>query len=227
MPRRPVALLALALTASLAACSDAGSPVARPAPSTSFTAGEVPVIVPGAPGEQATVLQPGQTGALANSQVYDDADVAFVTGMVPHHAQALEMARLAPQRAADPRVRALAERIAVGQGPEIEVMQAWLAQQGLPAASTDAGHGGGHSAHGGMQGMASPVELTRLLAAQGGDFDRLFLQLMTRHHEGALRMAQQAVGARHPVISELVEDVYATQSAEIRRMQEVLATLPA
>lgn len=215
-------LLALGLAASLTACSGAEAEVARPAATTGFTAGDVPVLVPGAPGEEGTVLEPGQSGTMANPLAYQDKDVSFVRSMVPHHAQALEMARLAPERAGDGRVARLADRIAAGQGPEIDVMQAWLRQQGLPAVDVDAGHGQ-HD----MPGMASPEEMARLMASRGGAFDRLFLDLMTRHHEGALRMAQDSFGATHPVVTELIGDVASTQAAEIDRMQGLLRELPA
>ena len=219
-------VVALALTAALAGCSSDDSPasdVARPEPSASFTAGKVPVLVPGAPGEDATVLQPGESGAMANAGIWGDEDVTFMTDMVGHHTQALEMARLAPTRAKDERVRRLAERIAAAQGPEISAMQTWLAQQGLPPAPEEAGHG----SHAGMPGMATPEEMTRLVASRGAEFDRMFLKMMIKHHTGALRMADAAVGARHPVVSEMVDDVVASQGAEINRMRDVLTTLPA
>ncbi len=220
--RLSVPVVALALCAALTGCSgDEPAEVARPEPSASFTA-DVPVIVPGSPGEEPEVLQPGETGTIPNADAYGDADVRFMTDMVGHHAQALEMAELAPERARDERVLRLAERIAAGQRPEIDAMQAWLEQHGLPRAPEEVDH-----EHGDMPGMATPEDLTRLSAAEGTEFDRMFLELMSRHHEGALRMAERAVGARHPVVSELVDDVVATQSVEISRMQRVLGDLPA
>lgn len=222
MPRWTPLLLAVSATAALSGCSGGGADdVARPAPTTTFTAGDVPVLVPGAPGESPAVVAPGESGELANPGAYGDADVEFVTGMVPHHAQALRMAELVPDRAQDPRVRALADRISAGQGPEIEAMQAWLAEQGLPAADEEIGHGG----HSGMQAMLAPEQIARLVAARGADFDRMFLELMTAHHQGALEMAEQAGGAQHPVVSEMVKDTVATQSVEIAQMQEVLRDL--
>lgn len=192
MPRWSGPLLALALAGSLSACSgDDPAQVARPAPTTTYTAGDVPVLVPGAPGESPAVVQPGDSGQMANAGLYGDADVTFVADMAVHHAQALRMAELAPERAQDQQVRALADRIAAGQGPEIAAMQAWLAQQGLPAADVEADH----TAHQGMPGMATPEEMTRLVAARGTAFDRMFLTMMTTHHEGAIEMAGQAVAA--------------------------------
>lgn len=118
-------------------------------------------------------------------------------------------------------MRGLAERIAAGQGPEIESMQTWLAAQGLPAADAQADH----TAHQGMPGMATPEEMTRLVASDGDEFDRLFLQMMTEHHEGAMEMADAAVAAQHPIVADMVTDTVATQGAEIDRMQQVLGEL--
>jgi uncharacterized protein (DUF305 family) len=214
-------LLAVALAASLTACSaDEPQALAAPEPSVTFTA-DVPVLVPGAPGEEPAVVAPGEQGALPNPDLYSDEDVEFVTAMVPHHAQALEMAELAPDRASDARVRAMAERIAAGQGPEIAVMQAWLADHGLPKASTDADHGHG------MRGMVTGEQMTQLLAADGEQFDRLFLTRMIAHHEGALEMANRLGQGTHPLVMDMAKDVSATQSVEIARMQEVLSDLEA
>lgn len=227
MRRTAGPLLALALAGALTACSgDAPEPVAEPAPTVTYQAGDVPVLVPGAPGEQAQVIPPGGTGTRANADAYTQDDVTFLTDMVSHHAQALKMAELAPTRAADERVKTLAGRIAAAQGPEIDVMQAWLEQHGQPRADPEAGHGD-HGGHGAMPGMASSQEMTRLVAAKGTTFDRLFLSLMSKHHQGALKMAEEADGARHPVVTELLADVVVTQTVEIKRMQEVLADLPA
>ena len=222
MLRLSAPLLAVALAASLTACSaDEQAAVAAPEPSVTFTA-EVPVLVPGAPGEEPAVVAPGEQGTLPNPDVYSDADVEFVTAMVPHHAQALEMAELAPDRAADARVRAMADRIAAGQGPEIAVMQAWLEKHGLPEAPTDAGHDG-HD----MRGMVTGEQMTQLLAADGGQFDRLFLRRMIEHHQGALEMANRLGQGTHPVVMDMAKDVAATQSVEVTRMQEVLGDLEA
>jgi len=222
VPRWSEPLLALALAGSLVGCTgDDASGMALPPATTGFTADEAPVLVPGAPGESPTVLQPGESGTMANPGAYVEADVTFVTDMVAHHAQALRMAELAPERAQDQRVRGLAERIAAGQGPEIESMQAWLAAQGLPAADAEADH----TAHQGMPGMATPEQMTRLVASSSEEFDRLFLEMMTSHHEGAIEMAGEAIGAQHPIVAGMVSDTVATQGAEINRMQQVLGEL--
>ena len=222
MLRLSAPLLAVALAASLTACSSDIEPRAGaeavPEPSVTFTA-DVPVLIPGAPGEEPAVVAPGEQGALPNPDLFDAADVEFVTAMVPHHAQALEMAELAPERAKDQRVRAMAERIAAGQGPEIATMQTWLEQRGLPKADAEAGHD--------MQGMVTGEQMTQLLAAEGEQFDRLFLTSMIAHHEGALAMANRLGQGTHPQVMDMAKDVSATQSFEIERMQEVLRDLEA
>lgn len=216
--RRSTAAAALAALSLLAACGGEPDAAPRPEPSVTFTADSSRVLVPGAPGEPAEVIEKGSTGTRHNSFVYGEADVVFVRDMVVHHVQALEMAALAPERAGDDGVRRLAERIAAAQRPEIDAMQGWLVEQGLPEADEDAGHG----AHAGMPGMASPEDLVRLRASSGRDFDVLFLSLMTRHHEGALDMADEAnLGAQHPFVMDLATDVTITQGVEIERMQEL------
>ena len=224
MLRLSAPLLAVALATCLSACSADGPEAAAvplPEPSVTFTA-DVPVLVPGAPGESAAVVAPGEQGTIPNAGMYSAEDVEFVTAMVPHHAQALEMAELAPDRAKDRRVKAMAERIAAGQGPEIDVMQAWLESNDLPKADPDVEHDD-HV----MQGMVTGEQMTQLLAADGEDFDRLFLTRMIAHHQGALAMADRLGQGTHPIVMDMVKDVSSTQSFEIERMQEVLADLDA
>lgn len=224
MLRLSAPLLALTMLA-LSACSSSSEPqaVPKPEPSVSFSADQAPVLVPGKPGEEPQVVAPGESGTMPNADVYTDEDVEFVRAMVPHHAQALEMAELAPDRARDLRVKAMAERIAAGQGPEIAGMQAWLQSHGLPDAKTDVAHG----THGAMQGMVTGEQMTQLLAAEGEQFDRLFLSRMIAHHEGALEMAGRLGQGTHPLVMDMAKDVVLTQSVEIDRMSGVLADLEA
>ncbi|WP_336923326.1 DUF305 domain-containing protein [Aquipuribacter sp. SD81] len=214
---RPVLLAStVAVAAGLSACG--GGTEAAPPPATiAYTAADVPVVVPGRPGEPTTTIEPGEVGSMSNVAAWDEADVAFVRAMVPHHAQALEMAALAPDRAEDERVLTLADRIYDGQGPEIDAMQGWLESNGLARADED-DHG-----HELMQGMATTEQMLALDAARGAEFDRLFLELMIAHHEGALDMAADAAGARNYRIVEMVEDTALKQSVEISRMEELLA----
>jgi uncharacterized protein (DUF305 family) len=151
------------------------------------------------------------------------ADVRFLHGMIAHHAQALAMAEMAPSRAAGDAVKLLAERIDVSQRDEIAAMRRWLAARGEPAEDPHAAHG----AHAGMPGMLTPEQLAELAAARGAAFDRLFLQLMIRHHEGAIVMVKSLFGnqgaAQDGEIFALASDVDADQRAEIARMRALLA----
>lgn len=182
------------------------------------------VIVPGGPGESAQVL-PGAEAAERRTPVpVSPADVEFVAAMVPHHEQALELAALAPGRAVDPGVLAIADRISAVQGAEIAMMRSWL--DGRDDA-LGGGHGGGHgTGHEGElhPGMATPEQVAALGAATGPAFDRMFLDLMIAHHEGALVMADAVrAGGTDVLVSQMADDVTVTQSAEIGRMRDLLA----
>ncbi|WP_396223927.1 DUF305 domain-containing protein [Gemmatimonas sp.] len=154
------------------------------------------------------------------------ADVAFMQGMIGHHAQALVMCTLVTDRASHPQVAVLAERIAVSQQDEIGIMRRWLEERGLSAPD---GHGE-HLPHAhAMPGMLSPAQMDTLSRARGASFDRLFLQYMIQHHEGALVMVAQllatANAARDPMLFQFASDVDTDQRAEIRRMRALLTTL--
>lgn len=184
------------------------------------------VIVPGGPGESAQVL-PGAEAAERRTPVpVSPADVEFVAAMVPHHQQALELAALAPGRATDPGVLAIADRISAVQGAEIAMLQSWLdGQDEALGGGHGEGHGGGGHAGGLHPGMATPEQVDALEAADGAAFDRMFLDLMIAHHEGALVMADavRAGGGTDVLVSQMADDVTATQSAEISRMRDLLA----
>jgi uncharacterized protein (DUF305 family) len=148
---------------------------------------------------------------------FNDADVAFAQGMIPHHEQAVEMAGLAESRAGD-EVRDLAEEIAAAQGPEIEQMTGLLESWGEapPEDMEDAGHGD-------MPGMMSGEEMAELEGAEGGEFDALFLEMMILHHEGAITMAETEIeeGADAEART-LAQDVFDAQQAEIEQMTAML-----
>ncbi|WP_433528731.1 DUF305 domain-containing protein [Micromonospora sp. CA-263727] len=173
------------------------------------------VIVPGRPGEPAAELPAAEVRDDSPPR-HNSMDTWFVRMMIPHHEQALEMARLAPDRAADPKVRALADRIRASQRPEIGVLRAWLTARGL-SAEVD-----GHD-HGTMRGMQSPEAMRQLAAARGTDFDHRFLRMMTEHHEGAVVMATDLlrVGA-DLTLSEFANSVAVEQGVEIARMRELV-----
>lgn len=175
------------------------------------------VVVPGGPGEQARVL-PGAEAAQRRTPVpVSPADVEFVTQMIPHHRQALEMTALVPGRASDPQVAAIAERIDAVQEPEIAVLEAWLERQDHVVDAH-----GAHSVHP-MPGMATPAQLDALAAATGPAFDRMFVELMTAHHEGAITMAHD-LGLRGTDVTaaEIARDIAVTQTAEIDRMRAII-----
>ncbi len=179
----------------------------------------------GAAGGVATVAsaQAG-TAAVATSR----ADVAFMQGMIHHHAQAIEMVNLIAQRTQSPAMRSLGERIDVSQRDEIAMMQAWLREHGqtapdpLPHLGMDMGD---HDMPM-MPGMLTREQMRQLAAAKDTVFDRLFLTGMIQHHEGALAMVKSLFGtsgaAQNTAIFRFASDVDADQRAEIARMRMML-----
>jgi uncharacterized protein (DUF305 family) len=161
---------------------------------------------------------------------YSDADVDFRSGMIPHHAQAVIMAGWAPSHGARKDVAILCERIVVGQSDEIATMQNWLRDRGqaVPDA-TSTRHkmkmeGMEHEML--MPGMLTDEEMAALDRARGPDFDRLFLNGMIRHHQGAIDMVDvlfKSFGAaQDELVFKFASDVYADQSTEIDRMNKML-----
>ncbi|MDC0766970.1 DUF305 domain-containing protein [Streptomyces sp. HD] len=219
-PSRQVALARAAL-ASLAALAvlalggcDSDSD-ARSAPESGPS-----VIVPGKPGESNQKLSAEEA---ARQRAEDDspnsADVTYARMMIEHHAQALKMTELAPDRAESRKVKALAGRIAAAQGPEISAMKGWLKNHGK---SEKADGSEGHH-HASMPGMATEAQLKKLRAAHGTAFDQLFLTLMITHHEGAITMATDVKGqGNNIVIEEMADEVVAQQTSEITRMRGML-----
>ena len=171
---------------------------------------------------------------------YTDADVRFMRRMIGHHAQALAMTDLVPARTSRDDMRLLAQRIEVSQQHEIGLMRRWLRDrhEEVPSqddnlehhgASADAGHAAGrHEAP--MPGMLTRQELAGLAGATGAAFDRLFLELMIRHHEGALTMVAELLATngagQETDVFRFASEVDADQRAEIARMRTLLGTLP-
>jgi uncharacterized protein (DUF305 family) len=152
---------------------------------------------------------------------HNDADIAFVQGMIPHHTQAVAMSELVQGRASSPEVTALAARIEQAQGPEISQMQAFLQSWNVAAAPTS--DMGGMS---GMDGMMSGQQMQQLGAASGAAFDRLFLQMMTEHHTGAITMARTELrDGQNPDAQALAQKIIDAQQAEITTMKQLLTTL--
>ena len=226
-PRRLAsAALAGSVLLALPACTGS-DPSAAPDPAASPTS-QVRELVPGAPGEPvATASGPIDVEVPG----WSHADLAFVQMMIPHHRQALEMAALAPERASSTEVLSLARRIDAAQAPEIWLMSQWLAAEGLdvPEAGDDPSEWD-HAAHGhaGMAGLLTPEEMAALIRAEGTDFDRLFLEGMIRHHDGAVQMATEGMPeSTNARVLELMEEVATGQLAEIARMERLLDQLPA
>ena len=167
--------------------------------------------------------------AAAATSVARNPVVAFMQGMIGHHAQALDMTGLVPSRSSHPGLKLLAERIDVSQRSEIDLMRRWLRGRGHALPGVDA-HAHAAMGHGElMPGMLTREQLGELAAAQGTPFDRLFLQRMIRHHEGALQMVSQLLATNRDLDAEtfrFVSDVDADQRAEIQRMQSLLRSMP-
>jgi uncharacterized protein (DUF305 family) len=153
------------------------------------------------------------------------ADVQFMQGMIPHHAQAMVMSRLAPPRTQTREVLMLAEKIDISQEDEIELMRRWLVERNQAVPPDE------HLHHMHMPGMLTDAQLAQLEAARGRDFDRLFLQFMIMHHEGALAMAETLFAspgaAQDPDIFSFATDVVNDQTAEIHIMKYLLEVLGA
>ena len=161
---------------------------------------------------------------------FTPADVQFMSGMIYHHAQAVMMAGWAPTHEASPTLRALCERIVVGQTDEINLMQRWLRDRHLTVPDPKAVQMimPGMDSSMMMPGMLTAEQLAELDKARGPDFDRLFLQFMIQHHRGAITMVNQLFGmgsGEEEVVFKFASDVYADQTTEIDRMQRMLATL--
>ena len=212
LARSPVVLLVAAVVAGVPACGSAALDQ------------NAPIVQPGAPGEASRIIdrdavenlpQPGHTAA----------DIAFMQGMIGHHAQAIEMTGLLKTRTKSDDMRKLAQRIEVSQADEIKMMRHWLEARGAEAPGEHAHHAAGAR----MPGMLTPEEMARLAAAKGPAFDKLFLEGMIRHHQGALVMvrdlfASPGAGQGSEIYS-FASDVEADQRMEIARMAGMLKEL--
>ena len=185
----------------------------------------VPIVQPGAPGEPSRVITAAAAGRLAQPAA-SDADVRFMQGMIAHHAQALEMTELLKTRTRSEDMKKLAERIEVSQADEIRMMREWLEARGAAVPSEHAHHAPGAPL---MPGMLTAEEMRGLAAAEGEAFDRLFLESMIKHHEGALVMVNALFAtpgaAQDADIYAFASDVNADQRMEIARMSSMLKEL--
>jgi len=226
LPSLPI--LAAVAFATLAAC----------APSRPAATAAVPFVM-------------GQEGATARARAdslrypYTQADIDFMSGMIHHHAQAIQISRWVPTHDASPSVQRLAARIINAQTDEINLMRTWLIDRNQVPPTVDslgtvtmppmagmahdahAAHGG-HGGHGGMDmpGMLSDAQLTELDAARGSEFDRLFLTYMMAHHRGAVTMVATLFASpgagQDETVFKFAADVEVDQSTEIKRMLTML-----
>lgn len=183
------------------------------------------IVQPGAPGQPTREIS-AIDATDASGVRHTAADVRFMQGMLGHHAQALEMTALLPSRTTRADLRALARRIEASQSDEMAMMREWLAKRGEAPPDAHAHHGHGAL----MPGMLTPDEMQRLREAQGAAFERLFLEGMIRHHEGALTMVRDLFAmpgaGQEPELFAFASDVEADQAMEIRRMRALVKELP-
>ncbi len=211
--------------------------------STLAFAQTAPIVQPGAPGQDSRTLTADEATELAKA-TYTAADVRFMQGMIVHHQQAVDMSELVTDRTNNEDVVTISGRILSSQADEIEFMNEWLMTRGEKTVMTSMsgdmadhstmdhsahammGHGVDHSQ---MAGMASPEQMTALAAAEGTDFDRMFLTLMIAHHEGAIDMVEEllrsAGSAADPILFRFVGDIENDQTSEIDRMNDMLADI--
>ncbi|MEX2284058.1 MAG: DUF305 domain-containing protein [Gemmatimonadota bacterium] len=164
-------------------------------------------------------------------QPANSADVEFMTGMIPHHAQAVLISKWAPTHGASEELQRMCERIVVSQSQEIGIIQGWLREKGRPVPPSDATHHrmtmGGMTHDMLMPGMLTPEELAKLDAARGNAFDKLFLEYMIKHHNGAVSMVDELIakngGGSDELVFKMAGDIYADQTTEVDRMQKMLA----
>ena len=223
--RQMVAVLVIsALPWVTAACQSSDS--ATNAHPTDAQAPTAPVLQPGRPGEPNVPIT-GRPAGPSTTPAVDPDDTLFMQEMISHHAQALRMVAVVTNLLTDPQVKAIAGRIEAAQRPEIQAMARWLTARGqqvpleatfpltTPAAT-----------HLAMPGMASTQQLEALARARGLASDRTFLTVMITHHEGALTMAlAQRKNGTDDRATELSDDIFVTQSAEIGHMRQMLTRL--
>lgn len=184
---------------------------------------QVPIIQPGSPGQPSRQISAEEASDLAGLR-FSEADVRFMQGMISHHRQAMEMSVLVDDRSNREAVEALAERISLSQEDEISMMAGWLEDRGLEAPADDAHHDPDFDL---MPGMLSSEEMEQLEAAEGFEFDSLFLNFMIDHHEGALAMVDnlldQPGSAQDSELYRFSSDVTSDQTSEIERMITMLS----
>lgn len=168
-------------------------------------------------GDDTSGMDHTQTSTSADSAGHNDQDITFAQGMIPHHQQAVDMATMAAEKVTNPQVKDLASRVAGAQDPEIQQMTEMLEQWDAPTEPTMPGMD-----HGGMsgEGMMTDEEMRQLEQATGADFDRLWVQLMIKHHQGAVAMARTEIEqGENAGAKALAQKIVTAQEAEITEMR--------
>lgn len=166
-----------------------------------------------------TLAACGSDRSSAGNTAFNDADVEFLQGMVPHHSQAVAMAELVPDRTDRPELNELAETIISTQNEEIEQMNTLLSDAGAEPVEGGMDHGGMTEGGMTMSGMMDDQQMQDLESAEGQDFELMFLDMMTAHHQGAIEAAEQVLDAgENPEVADLAEQIIEAQQAEIEQM---------
>ncbi len=225
MKLRPIAIVALPLTLvlTLGACSSSSDSAATDTVAETVSVDTAPA--------DSVPADAAAADTIPADAAFNAGDVTFAQGMIPHHQQAVEMATIAldPAREAGTAVKDLATRIQGAQDPEIQLMTGWLEEWGQPV---DEMAGMDHSSMDmddmadmpGMEGMMTAAEMTGLEAATGPAFDKLWLDMMVRHHQGAVTMSKTAeTDGKAAVVKDLAANIVSAQEGEIAEMQKLLA----
>ncbi|MCA1712258.1 MAG: DUF305 domain-containing protein [Actinobacteria bacterium] len=179
-------------------------------------------LVAGCGGSSSGAVGAAGGSSQSSSAAHNAADVTFATDMIPHHAQAVEMADMALAAAVDPEVKSLATAIKGAQDPEIKTMTGWLTDWKAPVPMT----GMGHSMSGGGMGMMSADEMAALGKATGPAFDKLWVDMMTRHHTGAIEMAKTELSSgKYDDAKALAQQIVTSQTAEVAKMAAIAKRL--
>ena len=207
MNKRIFALPAAALTALvLAGCGSDDTPAAAPASAT-------------------TAAAPSTSASAGVSAEHNAADIMFAQMMIPHHRQAIDMAKMASTRASSADVKALATKIWTAQDPEIQTMSTWLLtwKAAVPTGMPGMDMGDGGMSMPSMPGAMSDADMKKLESLSGAAFDKEFLTMMTAHHKGAIQMAQEEQkNGKNPEAVALAGKIVTDQTAEIAEIQKLL-----
>ncbi|GLX00133.1 hypothetical protein Misp02_42190 [Microtetraspora sp. NBRC 16547] len=210
----------------LAGCSSSGTDAAAPSSSASVTAStaeSTPVSTPEstpapeAPSETpAPSDEPSASPDSTDTAGHNDADISFAKMMIPHHIQAIDMVTLAQTRAGDQWIRDFAAKITETRDPEIRTIKGWLDGWGEEPHPRD------HK----MPGMLPKAEIAKLAKADGSAFDRLFVTMMIKHHQGAIKMAEEeAASGAYAEAKAMADTIVTTQRAELKELKQYLAKL--